>query len=139
LAKAGLALRKTAPGEVWFGAPRLSFPGRAMVITGPTLKGSPAYSAGLDRGDRIVSVDGKEIKDQQAWDRILKSYKPGDQSRMLVEGRSGKRNVGVKWQESPNIQIVTFEAIKKPVTPEIKTFRQAWLGSKALHPLPKLP
>ncbi len=138
LAQAGLALRKIAPGEVWFGAPRVNFPGRAMVITGPTLKGSPAYAAGIDRGDRIVAVDGKEIKDEREWERILRSYKPGDQARLQVEGRSGRRNVGVTWKEAPNVQVVPFESVKLPVTPEIKAFRQAWLGSKAIHALPKL-
>ena len=139
LAQAGLALRKSSDGEVWFGAPRVSFPGRAMVVIGSALKGSPAYVAGIDRGDRIVAVDGKEIKDQREWDRILKSYKPGDQSRLQVEGRSGRRNVGITWQNSPSVEVVTFETIKQPVTPEIKAFRKAWLGSKAIHSLPKLP
>lgn len=139
LAQAGLAVRKSASGEIWFGAQRLNFPGRGMVINGVTLKGSPAYLAGLDRGDRVVSVDGKEVKDQREWEKILKSYKPGDQARMLVESRAGKRNVGITWQESPNVRVVTFESIKQAVTPEIKMFRQSWLGSKAVHPLPKLP
>lgn len=139
LAQAGLALRKTAPGEVWFGTTRVNFPGRAMVVAGSTLKGSPAYAAGIDRGDRIVAVDGKEIKDEREWERILRSYKPGDQSRLQVEGRSGRRNVGVTWKESPTVQVVPFESVKLPVTPEMRAFRQAWLGSKAQHPLPKLP
>ena len=84
LGQVGLAVRKTAAGEVWFGAPRLSFSDRGAMLTGVTLQGSPAYIAGIDRGDRIVSVDGKEVKDQKAWDRILKSYKPGEQAHVEI-------------------------------------------------------
>ncbi len=36
------------------------------------------------------------------------------------------------------LEVVTFEQAGRPVTPEITAFREAWLGSKALHPLPKL-
>jgi hypothetical protein len=31
-----------------------------------------------------------------------------------------------------------FELSGKEVTPAMAAFRQAWLGSKAIHPLPKL-
>lgn len=139
LDRAGFTLRKASPGEVWFGAPRMSFPGRGVVINGAVLRGSPAYLASIDRGDRIVAVDGKEIKDQREWERILKSYKPGDQSRIQLEGRSGRRNVGIVWQESPNVEVVPAEQLRRGLTPEQRAFRAEWLGSRALRPLPALP
>ena len=33
----------------------MSFSDRGADVTGPTLRGSPLYIAGIDRGDRIVS------------------------------------------------------------------------------------
>jgi predicted metalloprotease with PDZ domain len=140
LERAGFVVRKSAaPGEVWFGAPRISFPGRGVQVNGAVLRGSPAYLASIDRGDRIVAIDGKEIKDQREWERILKSYKPGDHSRIQVEGRSGRRNVGLVWQEPPDIEVVPAERLKQALTPEQRSFRAEWLGSHALRPLPPLP
>ena len=138
LARAGLLLRKVTPGEVWFGAPQANASSTGLSINGGVLRGSPAYVAGIDRGDRVVSVDGKDIKEQKDWDKILKSHKPGDQTRVVVEGRGGRRNVPLVWQEAPALELVTYESAKQTVTASIREFRTAWLGSKAIHPLPKL-
>jgi hypothetical protein len=43
------------------------------------------------------------------------------------------------WQESPNVQIVTYESLRLAVSREAEAFRKGWLGSKAMQPLPKLP
>jgi len=32
--------------------------------------------------------------------------------------------------ESPNLLVETFETVGLPVTPEIRQFRQSWLGEK---------
>jgi len=39
---------------------------------------------------------------------------------------------------APDVELAPFEKAGRPVTPEIKAFRAAWLGSKALRPLPKI-
>lgn len=138
LAQAGFVLRKRWPGQVWLGAPWFHVSDAGVWINGPVLKGSPGYEAGLDRGDRIMTIDGKSVRDGREWDRLLSSHKPGDSSLLRIQGRAGERVVSLKWQESPQIEIVPFETIKHPVTPEIRAFREAWLGSKALRPLPPL-
>ncbi len=40
--------------------------------------------------------------------------------------------------ESPAVEVVTYEEAMMPVTTEMTAFREAWLSSKAVHPLPKL-
>ena len=57
---------------------------------------------------------------------------------MIVEGRGGKRQVQITWASAPDVEIVSFEKAGRQVTPEITAFRDAWLGSKALQPLPKI-
>jgi len=138
LAQAGFLLRKRMPDQVWFGAPRVNVSELGVFITGPALAGSPAYVAGLDRGDRIVLIDGKAIKECKDWERLIKSHKPGDKSQLRVQGRAGDRIIQLTWQELPQIEIVPFEKAKMSLTPEIRAFRDSWLGSKALRPLPVL-
>ena len=133
LAPAGLLLRPRTPGKGWIGAPQMSFSDRGIEVTGLTLRGSPLYLAGIDRGDRIL-----EFKTRQEWDDLAASHKPGDRSTLTVEGREGKRQVAITWAQAPDVEIVSFEQAGRQVTPEIVRFRDAWLGSKALRPLPKI-
>jgi len=85
LEPAGLLVRKAEAGAPWIG---LSFGGGAgnrggvrggepaggaaatgYTISTPVLVGTPAYAAGLESGDRILTVDGREVSAGRANDR----------------------------------------------------------------------
>ena len=138
LAHAGFVLQPEMPVKAWIGNPQMSFSDRGADVTGPTLRGSPLYIAGIDRGDRIVQIDSKNLKTRRDWDDLAGSLKPGDRSTLTVEGRSGRKQVQITWAPNPDVWITSFEKAGRPVTPEIMAFRDAWLGSKALRPLPKI-
>ena len=133
LARAGFLLQAAAPAKAWVGTPAMSFSDRGIEVTGPTLRGSPLYLAGIDRGDRIL-----EFKTRREWDDFAASHKPGDRSTLTVEARTGKKKVEITWTHAPDVEIVSFEQAGRQVTPEIARFRDAWLGSKALRPLPRI-
>jgi predicted metalloprotease with PDZ domain len=133
LARAGFTLQLAAPGKAWIGIPQMNFSDRGIDITGPTLRGSPLYVAGIDRGDRIL-----EFKTRREWDDLAASHKPGDRSMLTVETRTGRRQVEITWAQAPDVEIVSFEQAGRQLTPEITAFRDAWLGSKALRPLPRI-
>jgi predicted metalloprotease with PDZ domain len=136
LAQAGLLLKKSRAGKAWLGVNRLEFSSNGVEIAGSTFQGSPLYTAGLDRGDRIAQWDGKALKTKQELDEWLAAHKPGAKVRLQVEGRAGKRQVEITLDESPGVQIVTYEQAGRELTPAMAAFRQAWLGSKAVHALP---
>jgi predicted metalloprotease with PDZ domain len=138
LAPAGYVLRPASPDKAWWGTPPMSFSDRGIDIIGPSLRGSPLYLAGLDRGDRIVEVDGKIVKTRRDVDDLAASHKPGDRSQLTVETRAGRKQIQLTWAVAPDVELAPFEKAGRPVTPEIKAFRAAWLGSKALRPLPKI-
>jgi predicted metalloprotease with PDZ domain len=138
LEHAGFVLQPAAPGKAWMGTAPMSFSDRGIDITGPTLRGSPLYSAGLDRGDRLIEADGKNLKTRRDLDDLAGSHKPGDRSTLTVETRAGKKQVQISWALAPDVEIVPFEKAGRPVTSEITALREAWLGSKALRPLPKI-
>ena len=138
LAPAGLVLQSAAAGKAWIGTPPMSFSERGIDINGSTLRGSPLYIAGIDRGDRIVEADGKILKTRQDFNDLVASHRPGDRGTLTVEARTGRKQVDIVWAQSPDVEIVSFEKAGRQVTPEIAAFREAWLGSKALRPLPQL-
>jgi predicted metalloprotease with PDZ domain len=138
LAHAGFALQSASPGKAWIGTPQMNFSERGVDVTGLTLRGSPLYIAGIDRGDRIVEFDSKAVKTRPEWNDLLASHKPGDRSTLTVEARAGRKQVEVTWAQAPDVEIVSFEKAGRQVTPPIAAFREAWLGSKALRPLPRI-
>lgn len=141
LAHAGLLLRAEHPGEVWLGASGkqpFNFLEDGVEIAGNTLRGSPLYNAGLDRGDRITKWNGRTLKTQEELQAWLSEQKPGGHATLKVETRAGKKSVDLLLTQSPKLEIVIYEEVGLPVTPEITRFRKDWLSSKALHPLPKL-
>jgi predicted metalloprotease with PDZ domain len=135
---AGLVLRRTRNGKAWWGNEQLTFSAAGAEINGETFQGSPLYRAGLERGDRILSVDGAEIKSETTADSLLRKHKPGDNLSLRVQSRRGEHDAHLTLAEDPRVELVTFEEAGRAVTPEVKAFREAWLGSTAIHPLPKL-
>jgi predicted metalloprotease with PDZ domain len=128
LPQGGFAIRKLSPGRVWFGAPHIQVTEMGAEITGPVLRDSPAYMAGLDRGDRVLAVDGRPMKDTKEWSKMLMSHKPGDRSQVRVHSRGLDRLVIIQWQESPELEVVPIEKTHIPFTPEARETRNAWLG-----------
>jgi predicted metalloprotease with PDZ domain len=135
LGRAGILLRKATTPGVWTGAQGVTFSEHGADITA-TLRGSPLYNAGLDRGDRIVEWDGKAIQSQAELTKFLDGHKPGDHIKLTVESRAGKKEADIELAGPPGYEMEPYEMAGKDLTAEMKAFREAWLGSKAIHPAP---
>ncbi len=139
VAAAGLVLRKSSPGQAWIGPARgLSFTEKYADVLAYAQRDSPLYNAGVDKGDHILEWDGKTLKSAAEFDNWLAGHKPGDVVKLKIVRRNGPADVQMTLAENPNVELVTFEDAHRTVTPEITAFRQSWLGSKALHPLPAI-
>lgn len=141
LAKAGLVLRKVQPGKGWAG-PLAVTPGRGragqvraadaegLPILSSTTIGTPVYKAGIDAGDVILKVDGKDIKDQKGFSDAIADKKPGDKIMVNYKNRTGAHETTITLEENPNFEVVTFEKAGKQLSKEQETFRNNWLQSK---------
>ncbi|HEX4749862.1 MAG TPA: PDZ domain-containing protein [Bryobacteraceae bacterium] len=136
---AGMLLRPVHPGVPWVGSTRgFRFSDGNVELTAYSLRGSPVYEAGLDKGDHILKWEGKSFKSANDFDEWLSQHKPGDALTLKVDGRGGAREVQLTLAPDPNLELVTYEDAGKEVTPQMTAFRAAWLGSKALHALPAI-
>lgn len=140
LAKAGLLLRKAAPGKGWAGplsynrnrgrsgeartADEAGLPVQVSII------GTPVYKAGLDVGDIILKADGKEVKDAQSLTDIVSAKKPGDKIMVNYKNRTGEHEATITLEESPYFEVVTYEKAGKELTKEQTDFRNNWLSTK---------
>ncbi len=131
LERAGLAWSETAEPGCTLGHPSLSFGRGGASVTSATIQGTPLYDAGIDRGATILRVDGKQIATRKRWDDLLRKKRPGGILELEVEDRGVHRNVRVAAKPCSSLRLRTFEAVGRTVTPEVRAFREAWLGPRA--------
>jgi len=126
LAKVGLELRKAEAGKASIGNLRfnLNSADRKNVLVTPTIKGSPAYEAGLDFGDVILSIGDDTVNG--SIDEILKKYRPGQEVSITFEHKNKVKTSIMKLQESNLLEVLENENADSQ---QIR-LRNAWLSSK---------
>ena len=129
LEHAGYVLRQARPGKAWLDA-QLREQNGVLSIVNATSVGGPLYVAGLDRGDRVTSLDGQAVATAADVQRIIGAHKPGDKLAIEFEQRGEKKRAELVLTQDPQMEIVAFENAGREVTEEIKKFREQWLGTK---------
>jgi predicted metalloprotease with PDZ domain len=129
LANAGLLLRKASPGVPYLGVVIDEDSSGAFIEFGTTI-GTPAYNAGLDRGDRFVSLDGRPVSNLDELRAAYRSHQPGDDIEVVYEQRGRTKTATLHLIENPHLEVVTYEEAALPVTEDMRQFRESWLGAK---------
>lgn len=143
LEPAGMLVRKSQAGTPWIGLSFGSggFRGRGApaapaatsdgyTVGSSVLVGTPIYDAGLETGDRILTVDGKEVTADSVLAAAVAGHKPGEQMNITFESRAGRRETAVSIRENPAVQVLTFEDAGRTPSAAQLAFRAAWMSSK---------
>jgi predicted metalloprotease with PDZ domain len=131
LARAGFVLRKRNPGRGWIGrVPLRVTRGGAAIVSESTWEGTPAYTAGIDRDDEILSLDGESIGSTERLDEIVRRHKPGDSIRAVVRRRGVSEPLMIAVEADPGLELVPAENGGRNLTPSEQAVRDAWLNSK---------
>jgi predicted metalloprotease with PDZ domain len=131
LARAGFVLRPVARGAGWAGDFRMQGTAGGVRINSGVALSSPAFAAGLDRDDVIVSLDGQAVGSDADVRRLTAARRPGDQMRVVFERRGERVTATMRLAEDPHQQIVTVEQGGGTPTEAQRRFRDAWLGAAA--------
>ena len=125
---AGLILRPAKPARASIGRLRIEFSPDGRVAA-PVPVGSPAYKAGLEQDDRLLSLDGEEISSLERLNAVLDRCKPGTTVivRFLRRGATVSRPLTL--EPDPQQEIVPLESTGATLPPAQQQFREAWLGS----------
>ncbi|KLT65069.1 M61 family metallopeptidase [Pedobacter sp. BMA] len=129
LLNAGFVLRKANPGKAYTGFGRVTVEGGKVSLP-QTLVGSPAYQAGLDADDVILTMGGKEVKDLATLNAASADFKPGDVVDVTYLYRGESKSTRLTFAEDPGLEIVTIEKTGGTVTPAMQSFRDNWLNSQ---------
>lgn len=131
LAAAGLVLRPRFPNQGSIGQLRLQDVQGTVRLAGSAPFGSPAYDAGIDRDDVIVSFGGTAVGSTAELMRAVASRRPGESVPIVFERRGERVNGAIRIIGDPQREIVPVEATGAPPTEAQRRFRAAWLSSAA--------
>ena len=122
----GLRLVKTQSLEPFDAGLSIEFEGREAMIEN-VRSNSPAEDAGLQMGDEIVLLNGKEVT-KDSWRRALARFKSGDSVPITVkrDRRTIKANLVLGQPERFDYRIEE----KSDATAEQKQLRAQWLTGK---------
>jgi predicted metalloprotease with PDZ domain len=130
LAGVGIALQKPAAGKGWTGPAQWRTEDGRVLLASPTIVGTPLYDAGLDRGDYLLSLDGRPVTAPEQVEERLAGKKPGERVAVVYESRGTTREATIVLGEDPRVEAVLFEAAGRPVPDAVRRARNDWLGAK---------
>lgn len=133
LAQAGMQLRQANPGKPSLGTSNFAFSKDGATLQGGTYVTSPLYKSGLNRGDVLLTLNGKKVTSEKELNKILDRLKPTHQVPVTFRQQASGQvvNTHIVLEELPELIVETYESAGKSLTPAMQTFRQNWLGSRA--------
>ncbi len=90
-----LAGGSMAPGVLGVSPDPASSATEAGVVLGEVTEGSPAAQAGLEAGDRVVSVDGRAVRSAEGLAAVIQSHFAGDELTFVVVRNGLERTLAV--------------------------------------------
>jgi predicted metalloprotease with PDZ domain len=129
--RVGFVLRPAFPNNASAGRLRFQDVQGRTRITAAVPFGSPAYGAGLDRDDVILTVAGTDVGSAVEVEQVIRRHKPGDEVTIVFE-RRGQRVTGrLRLEADPQLEIVRAEGAGRSVSAEQRRARDEWLSSAA--------
>jgi predicted metalloprotease with PDZ domain len=130
LARAGLLVRPANPGAASAGRISVQPSDRGLKVTSDVPTGSPAYKAGLERNDVIVSIDGNPLSSVDRLETALQRHKPAQVVHVVFERRGEMVRTSMRLADDPLVTVTAAEDSGQSITPAQRAFRAAWLSSQ---------
>ncbi len=130
LSHAGFLLRNRAAGASFLGSVQVGSTAQGLEVRSGTRIGSPLYDAGVDRGDVLVSIDGRVLRTEADWRAAHEAHAPGETAELIYETRGTRETVQVRFAADPRLEVLTYESAGETLTDAMQAFRAAWTGSR---------
>jgi predicted metalloprotease with PDZ domain len=131
LVRAGLVLRRRNAGRAWIGEGGFEPHAQGVRISRLIAPGTPAYAAGLENGDVIVTVAERPVASAADIADLIAVRQPGDRMPVRFIRRGAAMTSTLVVAEDPALELVALESAGGALTPEQHAFRAAWLASRA--------
>jgi predicted metalloprotease with PDZ domain len=131
LGRAGLVLRPLNPGAAYAGGLQLQTGSDGVRVATDVPFDTPAFAAGLDREDRVLSIGGTAVTTESTVREAIARRKPGDEVSIVFERRGGERVTStLRLVADPRVEVITTEEAGRMPTSAQRAFRKAWFGSE---------
>lgn len=111
--------------KAWFGSSPIN-----GMLSSNTLIGSPAYKAGLENGDLLISIGDFILSESYSFETILKHFKPGDTAKIVFERLGEQIESEITFGQDPSYRTTLVEANGGTLSDTQKRARDAWLKAK---------
>ena len=88
--------------------PEASPPALEGALVTEVVDGGPADLAGIQPNDRIVTVDGIRLDEENTLERLIRSHKPGDRVAIALWQEGRERTVRVRLGRHPEDSNVAY-------------------------------
>lgn len=101
LESVGIELKAARPGTAWIGPLNMRFGDGVVTMLGTPLLDTPLSDVGIDRGDRITSIDGVTLTGRSDLVGVLARHRPGDAVTVRFESRGETYEATLTLMEDP--------------------------------------
>ena len=122
----GVVLKQNQENSYFGVAVSLDGDGNGEIESNPKI-GSPAYIAGLDKGDIITAINGTSFPKGQQFDDYVEQFKVGDTLDIIFERFGIEKTTSLRLKANPDYAIYLEEKMGKQPTKKILKNRKAWL------------
>ena len=130
-ASVGFLFRPSRPGKAWLGDTGLSTTAGRVALSTPALVGQPLYAAGLERGDTLLTFDGKPVPSTEALEALVAAHQPGESVEITFRSRGASIASRLTLAANPRMELVPAESAGVEVSATALANRRRWLASKA--------
>jgi predicted metalloprotease with PDZ domain len=116
------------PEAPWLGISTTTGEDGKLVIQNNTPKGSPAYMAGLVKGDILLSLNGVPLPDGVSLNESLPGLRQGDSLQVQYGRRGEERSAILVAAANPSYTINLSESTGATASEKKLKAREAWLG-----------
>ncbi len=120
----GIGWEVERPDSVGFFGLRTRNSEDGLRVVGTVYRNNPLYAAGLESEDIILSIDGKEVTDRDAFDTLIGDLRIGKQYAMRYRQNGIEQEGRFTAAADPSFKLVWQVDVKKRVAER----RRAWLG-----------
>jgi S1-C subfamily serine protease len=100
-----------------------------LRVAGSALVGEPLYQAGIDRGDVLLSMDGRSLSGARPQS-LLGDARPGQAVELEIRSRGTTRTVRATLAADPTLVAATLESAGGRPSAEQAAFRELWLRAR---------
>lgn len=122
----GASLEQNAETPYFGASVSLNGEGHGKIRSNPKI-GTPAYEAGLDKGDVITAINGGHFSDGQQFSAYIKKLKVGDTLKIEFERYGTKKQTSLVLKSDPRYRLFLME--KEGLQPSKRQLRRRehWL------------